>query len=169
MPISRYDFGGLVFTVTRDFARMERNFCKVAGLYQGQPRILTILKSNEGVTLSELSPLCGIGLPSLSVSLRNLQKNGQTGQSLSVSLRNLQKSGLIRKEGTGKNQKLYLTELGHQCAMIFHQEIDSFFTQYFSTLGPQGAEAFGSALQSFDKFIEDFNDQYELRHGWKKD
>ncbi len=152
MPISRYDFGGLVFTVTRDFARMERNFCKVAGLYQGQPRILTILKSNEGVTLSELSPLCGIGLPSLSVSLRNLQK-----------------SGLIRKEGTGKNQKLYLTELGHQCAMIFHQEIDSFFTQYFSTLGPQGAEAFGSALQSFDKFIEDFNDQYELRHGWKKD
>ena len=152
MPISRYDFGGLVFTVTRDFARMERNFCKVAGLYQGQPRILTILKSNEGVTLSELSPLCGIGLPSLSVSLRNLQK-----------------SGLIRKEGTGKNQTLYLTELGHQCAMIFHQEIDSFFTQYFSTLGPQGAEAFGSALQSFDKFIEDFNDQYELRHGWKKD
>ena len=152
MPISRYDFGGLVFTVTRDFARMERNFCKVAGLYQGQPRILTILKSNEGVTLSELSPLCGIGLPSLSVSLRNLQK-----------------SGLIRKEGTGKNQKLYLTELGHQCAMIFHQEIDSFFTQYFSSLGPQGAEAFGSALQSFDKFIEDFNEQYELRHGWKKD
>ena len=126
MPISRYDFGGLVFTVTRDFARMERNFCKVAGLYQGQP-------------------------------------------SLSVSLRNLQKSGLLRKEGTGKNQTLYLTELGHQCAMIFHQEIDSFFTQYFSTLGPQGAEAFGSALQSFDKFIEDFNDQYELRHGWKKD
>lgn len=152
MPISRYDFGGLVFTVTRDFARMERNFCKVAGLYQGQPRILTILKSNEGVTLSELSPLCGIGLPSLSVSLRNLQK-----------------SGLIRKEGTGKNQKLYLTELGHQRAMVFHHEIDSFFTQYFSTLGPQGAEAFGSALSTFDEFIADFNDQYELRHGWKKD
>ena len=152
MPISRYDFGGLVFTVTRDFARMERNFCKVAGLYQGQPRILTILKSNEGVTLSELSPLCGIGLPSLSVSLRNLQK-----------------SGLIRKEGTGKNQKLYLTEQGHQCALTFHQEIDSFFTQYFSTLGPQGAEAFGSALSSFDEFIADFNDQYELHHGWKKD
>ena len=152
MPISRYDFGGLVFTVTRDFARIERNFCKVAGLYQGQPRILTILKSNEGVTLSELSPLCGIGLPSLSVSLRNLQK-----------------SGLIRKEGTGKNQKLYLTEQGHQRAMIFHQEIDRFFTQYFSTLGPQGAEAFGGALSSFDSFITDFNDQYELQHGWKKD
>lgn len=152
MPISRYDFGGLVFTVTRDFARMERNFCKIAGLYQGQPRILTILKSNEGVTLSELSPLCGIGLPSLSVSLRNLQK-----------------SGLIRKEGAGKNQKLYLTEQGRQRAMIFHQEIDLFFTQYFSTLGSQEAEAFGSALSSFDGFITDFNDQYELHHGWKKD
>lgn len=152
MPISRYDFGGLVFTVTRDFARLERNFCKVAGLYQGQPRILTILKTNEGVTLSELSPLCGIGLPSLSVSLRNLQK-----------------SGLIRKEGTGKNQKLYLTDLGHQRALAFHQEIDSFFSQYLSSLGPQGAEAFGSALSSFDGFITAFNDQYELCHGWKKD
>lgn len=152
MPISRYDFGGLVFTVTRDFARLERNFCKVAGLYQGQPRILTILKSNEGATLSELSPLCGIGLPSLSVSLRNLQK-----------------SGLIRKEGTGKNQKLYLTELGEQRAMAFHQEIDSFFSQYLGSLDPEGVEAFGNALGSFDGFISDFNDQYELRHGWKKD
>ncbi len=152
MPISRYDFGGLVFTVTRDFARLERNFCKVAGLYQGQPRILTILKSNEGVTLSELSPLCGIGLPSLSVSLRNLQK-----------------SGLIRKEGTGKNQKLYLTALGEQRAMAFHQEIDSFFSQYLGSLGPERVEAFGNALSSFDSFISDFNDQYELRHGWKKD
>lgn len=152
MPISRYDLGGLVFTVTRDFARLERNFCKVAGLYQGQPRILTILKSNEGVTLSELSPLCGIGLPSLSVSLRNLQK-----------------SGLIRKEGTGKNQKLYLTDLGHQRALAFHQEIDDFFSQYLATLGSQGTEVFGSALSTFDGFIKDFNDKYELRHGWKKD
>ena len=152
MPISRYDFGGLVFTVTRDFARLERNFCKVAGLYQGQPRILTILKANEGVTLSELSPLCGIGLPSLSVSLRNLQK-----------------SGLIRKEGTGKNQKLYLTELGEQCALAFHQEIDSFFNHYLDSLGPKETEAFGNALSAFDGFISDFNDQYELRHGWKKD
>ena len=130
----------------------ERNFCKVAGLYQGQPRILTILKANEGVTLSELSPLCGIGLPSLSVSLRNLQK-----------------SGLIRKEGTGKNQKLYLTELGEQCALAFHQEIDSFFNHYLDSLGPKETEAFGNALSAFDGFISDFNDQYELRHGWKKD
>ena len=152
MPISRYDFGGLVFTVTRDFARLERNFCKVAGLYQGQPRILTILKTNEGVTLSELSPLCGIGLPSLSVSLRNLQK-----------------SGLIRKEGTGKNQKLYLTELGKQRALAFHQEIDSFFNRYLDSLGPKETEAFGNALSAFDSFISDFNDQYELHHGWKKD
>ena len=104
MPITRFDFGGLIFTVTRDFARLERNFCKVVGLYQGQPRILTILKSNEGVTLSELSPLCSIGLPSLSVSLRNLQK-----------------SGMIRKEGAGKNQRIYLTDLGQDHARAFHR------------------------------------------------
>ena len=98
MAVVRYDFGGLVFSMTYDFGRLERNFCKVAGIYQGQPRILTILKENEGVTLSELSPLCNIGMPSLSVSLRNLQK-----------------SGLVRKDGTGKNQKLYLTAGKRPC------------------------------------------------------
>lgn len=152
MPISRFDFGGLVFTVTRDFARLERNFCKVAGLYQGQPRILTILKTNEGVTLSELSPLCGIGLPSLSVSLRNLQK-----------------SGMIRKEGAGKNQQIYLTDLGKDHAMAFHQEIDAFFSEYLSAIGPDGQEQFAQCLQQFDHYIQSFNDTYETQHGWKKD
>lgn len=152
MPISRFDFGGLIFTVTRDFARLERNFCKVAGLYQGQPRILTILKTNEGVTLSELSPLCGIGLPSLSVSLRNLQK-----------------SGMIRKDGAGKNQRIYLTDLGKAHAMAFHQEIDAFFSEYLSTIGPDGQEQFTQCLQQFDHYIQAFNDTYETQHGWKKD
>ena len=152
MPITRFDFGGLIFTVTRDFARLERNFCKVVGLYQGQPRILTILKSNEGVTLSELSPLCSIGLPSLSVSLRNLQK-----------------SGMIRKEGAGKNQRIYLTDLGQDHAMAFHQEIDAFFSKYLSTIGSDGQEQFIQYLQQFDHYIQDFNDTYKTQHGWKKD
>ena len=46
MAVVRYDFGGLVYAMTRDFSRLERNFCKFAWLYQGQPRILTILKEN---------------------------------------------------------------------------------------------------------------------------
>lgn len=151
MAVVRYDFGGLVFGVTYDFARLERNFCKVAGIYQGQPRILTILKQNEGVTLSELSPLCNIGMPSLSVSLRNLQK-----------------SGLVRKEGTGKNQKLYLTETGRERALIFHEQIDAFYKEFLSGLGDEAATQLNESLQRFDDYLKDFNEQFETQHGWKK-
>lgn len=151
MAVVRYDFGGLVFGVTYDFARLERNFCKVAGIYQGQPRILTILKQNEGVTLSELSPLCNIGMPSLSVSLRNLQK-----------------SGLVRKEGSGKNQKLYLTETGRERALIFHEQIDAFYKEFLSGLGEEASEQLNQSLKRFDDYLKDFNEKFETQHGWKK-
>lgn len=151
MAVVRYDFGGLVFAMTYDFSRLERNFCKVAGLYQGQPRILTILKENEGVTLSELSPLCAIGMPSLSVSVRNLQK-----------------SGLIRKEGTGKNQKLFLTDTGRQRALAFHQEIDAFYRDFLEHLGPAASEQMNQSFQQFDSYVKDFNKHYEAAHGWSK-
>lgn len=151
MAVVRFDFGGLVFGVTRDFARLERNFCKIAGLYQGQPRILTILKQNEGVTLSELSPLCSIGLPSLSVSLRNLQK-----------------SGLIRKEGTGKNQKIYLTDTGRERALLFHQQIDAFYEEFLDHLGPQASQQLNDSLLQFDEYLQAFNEKFEQRNGWKK-
>lgn len=151
MAVVRYDFGGLVFGVTYDFARLERNFCKVAGIYQGQPRILTILNQNEGVTLSELSPLCNIGMPSLSVSLRNLQK-----------------SGLVRKEGSGKNQKLYLTETGRERALIFHEQIDAFYKEFLSGLGEEASEQLNQSLKRFDDYLKDFNEKFETQHGWKK-
>lgn len=151
MAVVRYDFGGLVFSTTYDFARLERNFCKVAGIYQGQPRILTILKENEGVTLSELSPLCSIGLPSLSVSLRNLQK-----------------SGLVRKEGTGKNQKIYLTDTGRERALAFHQQIDKFYEDFLAKLGDDASEQLQTSLRTFDNYLKSFNEQFELQHGWKK-
>lgn len=151
MSIIRYEFGGLVFSVTYDFARLERNFCKVAGLYQGQPRILTILKENEGVTLSALSPLCNIGMPSLSVSVRNLQK-----------------SGLLRKEGTGKNQKLYLTDTGRARALIFHQQIDAFYASLLDSLGPEKSQALNDSFTAFDQYIKDFNKRFEEEQGWNK-
>lgn len=151
MAVIRYEFGGLVFSTTYDFDRLERNICKVAGLYQGQPRILTILKENEGVTLSELSPLCSIGMPSLSVSLRNLQK-----------------SGLVRKEGAGKNQKLFLTEDGRKKAQIFHELIDAFYAEFLEQLGPEASEQLNQSLKTFDAYLRDYNQRFELQHGWKK-
>lgn len=151
MAVVRYDFGGLVFSTTYDFSRLERNFCKIAGIYQGQPRILTILKENEGVTLSELSPLCNIGMPSLSVSVRNLQK-----------------SGLVRKEGTGKNQKLFLTETGREKAELFHLQIDSFYKDFLEKLGPEASQQLNDSMQAFDDYLKEFNQQFEIQHGWKK-
>ncbi len=151
MAVIRYNFGGLVFRAVYDFGRLERNICKVAGLYQGQPLILTILKENEGVTLSELSPLCSIGLPSLSVSIRNMQK-----------------SGLITKSGTGKNQKLFLTDTGREKALIFHQEIDQFYADFLDHLGPEQAQQLNDSMQCFDDYLRSFNEDYEARHGWKK-
>lgn len=144
MAVSRYEFGGLVFNMTYDFSRLERNFCKSAKLYPGQPRILTILKENEGVTLSTLSSLCSIGMPSLSVSVRNLQK-----------------SGLICKEGAGKSQKLYLTDTGRERAMRFHEQIDEFYKRLLQDVGAQGAEQLHQAFLLFDNYMKAFNLRFE--------
>lgn len=152
MAVERIAFGSMIFKTTYDFARLERNFCKVAGLYQGQPRILTILRENEGLTLSELSPICGIGMPSLSVSLRNMQK-----------------SGLIRKEGTGKNQKIFLTETGLEKALCFHEQIDKFYEDLISHTGEEGSIAMEAAFKTFDDYLTSYNDTFERQHGWKKD
>ena len=151
MAVERFEFGSLIFTMTYDFSRLERNFCKVAGLYQGQPRILTILQQHQGVTLSELSPLCSIGMPSLSVSVRNLQK-----------------SGLIRKEGSGKNQKIFLTDIGQARALQFHELIDAFYADFLQQLGPEASAEMYRAFQHFDSHIRDFNQKFEADHGWCK-
>lgn len=152
MAVERIAFGSMIFKTTYDFARLERNFCKVAGLYQGQPRILTILRENAGLTLSELSPICGIGMPSLSVSLRNMQK-----------------SGLIRKEGAGKNQKIFLTENGLEKALCFHQQIDKFYEELLSCVGEEDSKAMETAFKTFDNYLTSYNEKFELQHGWKKD
>lgn len=152
MAVERIAFGSMIFKTTYDFARLERNFCKVAGLYQGQPRILTILRENEGLTLSELSPICGIGMPSLSVSLRNMQK-----------------SNLVRKEGSGKNQKIHLTETGLEKALCFHEQIDRFYEELLSYAGTETSENMEKAFQTFDDYLTSYNEKFERQHGWKKE
>ncbi len=147
MAVNRYEFGGLVFALTYDFSRLERNFCKQAELYPGQPRILTILQENEGVSLSALSPLCNIGMPSLSVSVRNLQK-----------------SGLVRKEGTGKRQRLYLTETGRERALRFHEQIDAFYKQMLDGFGDSDWDAIYHAFSRFDEYIKAFNQRFEQEY-----
>lgn len=121
--MNRIEFGSLIFSMMYEFSKMERKMSSNAGLYSGQPRVLTILKFNEGCTLSELSEICGIGMPSLSVSVRNMEK-----------------SGLLRREISGSDgrvQKIYLTDEGYQRAQMFHDEIDAFYTDFLATLSQQ--------------------------------
>jgi DNA-binding MarR family transcriptional regulator len=143
MPVDRYKFGGRFFSLTYEFSKLERNLCGTAGLYVGQPRILTILKDNEGCTLSELSELCGIGMPSLSVSVRNMVK-----------------SGLIRKGNAEKDsraQLLYLTDVGHTKAEIFHESIDAFYKNLLDALGDSGAEEADNLIHQLTKHVAKIN------------
>ena len=140
----RYEFGGQMFSLTHSFARLQRNLCKKSGLYSGQPRVLTILQQEEGCTLKELSALCDIGMPSLSVSVRNMEK-----------------SGLLRREGAVRNQRLYLTDLGRQRARIFHEEIDSFYVGLLDHLGEQDAQQLSDLMRRMTAYIDQFNNDYE--------
>jgi MarR family transcriptional regulator, organic hydroperoxide resistance regulator len=147
MPIDRYEFGGLIFSIIYEFSKIQRHMSNSAGLYSGQPRVLTILKDNEGCTLSELSQLCGVGMPSLSVSLRNMEK-----------------TGLIYKqadENGSRMQSLYLTETGLQKAMIFHEQIDLFFKEFLASLEGDVADQMNELLLRLKEYFTTFN----LKHG----
>lgn len=143
MPVDRYEFGGLLFSIFYEYSKVQRFLCRDAGLYSGQPRILTILKDNEGCTLSELSELCGIGMPSLSVSVRNMEK-----------------SGLIRRETFGKNnriQLLHLTETGLKKAQAFHEAIDRFYMDLLSALGDEGSESMQRCMLQLKEYLVKYN------------
>ncbi len=145
--MNRIKFGSLVFSLMYEFSKMERKMSSIAGLYSGQPRVLTILKFNEGCTLSELSEICGIGMPSLSVSIRNMEK-----------------SGLIRREISGSDgrvQKIFLTDEGLRRAQKFHDEIDTFYINFLATLSPEEIDDIAQhlvlmkdAFSSYDSSID---------------
>lgn len=143
MPVDRYQFGHHFYTFSHEFAKLERTLCRKAGLYSGQPRVLTMLKDNEGCTLSMLSELCGIGMPSLSVSVRNMEK-----------------SGLIRKGSTERDsraQLLYLTDPGREKAELFHTFIDAFFKELLEFLGEPGSLEADTTLLRVNKYLKKIN------------
>lgn len=148
MAIKRKDFGGLMFSLTYGFSRLQRNLSKKAGLYSGQPRVLTILKEEGGCTLKELSALCDIGMPSLSVSVRNMEK-----------------SGLIQREGPARSRIISLTETGQSRAQAFHEQIDSFYKGLLSDLGEEDAEQLYALLKRMDRYLSDFNDRFDNTEG----
>lgn len=142
MPdVDRYDFGGLLFLMTFEFHKLMRNFSTQSGLYYGQPRILTMIKDNEGCTLSALSELTGVGMPSLSVSVRNMKKKG-----------------LIKNESSRVRSKgIFLTGEGHKKAMAFHELIDHFLKSFIEHLGPERSRNLSYELDEMRKFIKNYS------------
>ncbi len=154
MPVDRYKLGGLFFSLTYEFARLERVMSKRMGLYSGQPRVLTTLKDNDGCTLSELSAHCGIGMPSLSVSVRNMAK-----------------TGLIRKDNSEKDsraQHLFLTERGREKDWMFHEAIDQFYKEVLETLGERGSADAARGIEKITRFIQVRNEE-ELGRRWNSE
>lgn len=144
MSLKRMEFGNKLFETIYGFSRLERAFCRTAGVYYGQPRILTVLSDHEGKTLSELSPICGIGLSSLCVSLRNLQK-----------------SNLVFKVGKGKSQRVYLTDTGKEKALRFHQEIEAYYAACLDHLGEEKSRQLFELLSQFSGFTAQYLEKYE--------
>ncbi len=138
MAMNRIALGSLIFNTHYNYNHLERQIlCRKSKLYSGQPRILTILSSNEGCTLKELSAMCHIGMPSLSVSVRNMEK-----------------TGLVRKGSGLRNQQLFLTEEGHRRALLFHEEIDRFYKAYVDSVGEERSQVLFDALLEYNQFIE---------------
>lgn len=145
--MNRIQFGSLIFSLMYEFSKMERKMSSNAGLYSGQPRVLTILKFNEGCTLSELSEICGIGMPSLSVSVRNMEK-----------------SGLLRREISGSDgrvQKIYLTEEGYQRAEMFHEEIDAFYSEFLGGLSQDNIDKLAGHLTLMKDTFAAYNEKHQ--------
>ena len=81
-----------MFDVYYSYRRMERALCQRAGLYPGQAHILSALSAHEGCSVKELTELCGLGIASVSVSVRGMEEQG-----------------LVRKGGGKHGRPLYLT------------------------------------------------------------
>ena len=137
MATNRIALGSLLFNTHYNYNHLERQiFCKKANLYSGQPRVFTSL-FRQLLTASTLT--LPVMMPSLSVSVRNMEK-----------------SGLIRKGSGLRNQQLFLTELGEERAMIFHKEIDDFYKAYIEAVGEESSQALFDSLLKYNQFIETY-------------
>lgn len=124
MSITRIEFGDFFFSFVHEYDKLERQLCRMTNLYSGQPRILTMLMTKDPVSLKELSSMTNLGMPSLSVSIRNLEKSGL----------------VIRQKGiTGDNRTclISLTPEGRHHAEQFHELIHAYFMDIEDAFKPQ--------------------------------
>lgn len=115
MQTQKFEYGDTFFSFMNEFDKMERLICQKTSLYSGQPRILTVLMTEEGISLKKLAELTKLGMPSLSVSVRNLEK-----------------AHFVYKEAVPNDNRtslIYLTAEGRRQAENFHKLIHGFFQE----------------------------------------
>jgi Transcriptional regulators len=140
LAVSRHDLGEHLYSVFYEYNCLLRELSSEAGLYCGQPRILAAIKDNEGCTLSELSELIGIGMPSLSVSIKNMKK-----------------SGLIKSERYQTPAKgIFLTDDGLTKILGYQRLIDKAHEGLLDKLGSEHAEEAGASLKLICDYLESY-------------
>lgn len=113
MDSDRLSFGDSFFSFIYEFDKLERLISKKTNLYSGQPRILTILMTEDGITLKELANRTHLGMPSLSVSIKNMEKSGLVYK--------------IPDPDDSRTSHIYLTEKGQSYGEAFHHLIHAYF------------------------------------------
>jgi DNA-binding MarR family transcriptional regulator len=118
-------------------SKMKRNrgskMMSQAGLYRGQPFILSCLWETEGLTHTELANKLGIQPATISVALQRMEK-----------------SGLIERQPDPDDQRVsrvYLTKAGREIRPVVEQIWQDLETTTFSGFSPQELEQFCSMLQ----------------------
>lgn len=114
MSLDKVDFGNAFFTFMNEFETMNRTLCKKSNLHPGQPRILTSLVFEDGISLKKLSENTGLSTSSLSVSVRNLEKKQLIKR---------------KKDMTNNTTLIYLTNTGKEHALDFHYLIHEYFVK----------------------------------------
>lgn len=123
MNTQKLAFGDFFFSFIHEYSKLDRLMCQKTNLYRGQPRILTVLMTNDGITLKELAALAGLGMSSVSVPVKNLER-----------------AGLLKKISDPRDNRIchiYLTEKGLGYALDFHQLIHGYFVDLQSALSPE--------------------------------
>ena len=140
MAVSRHDLGEHLYSVFYEYNCLLRELSSESGLYCGQPKILAGIKDNEGCTLSELSELIGIGMPSLSVSIKNMKKSG------------LIKSGRYQPPVKG----IFLTDEGLEKILGYQRLMDKFHEGLLDKLGSEQTEEADANLMLICDYLKSY-------------
>lgn len=139
MEMQHFDFGGLLASFIQEYQKFERKLCKKYNFYPGQPPILIHIMNQEGLLLKELSELTKLGMPSLSVSIRNLEKAG-------FLYRNADPAD-------SRASKIYITEKGQSSILAYHQEMEQFFSGLIEQLGSEQSLILAQIIEIFRNYI----------------